>query len=155
MSIGIIKDYLTIKFEASRAKRSRGGVVVKLLACRAKGPGFDSLLSNTFSEIGYLLLPSCDMAEILLKLGKSSKQPTIFDKEFWSYLTVLYRVLEPKILTGRHLQSNMSLLLQLLQYRDTVMYKHINLDKSVFKTPLIFTILCRRAIRQTLQIIVF
>ena len=30
----------------------------------------------TISEIGYLLLPSRDMAEILLKRRKSSKQPT-------------------------------------------------------------------------------
>ena len=51
---------------------SSGGVVVKLLACRARGPGFDSYLAATISEISYLLLPSCDMAEILLKPCKSS-----------------------------------------------------------------------------------
>ena len=33
-------------------------------------------LAATISEIGYLLLPSPDMAEILLKRHKSSKQPT-------------------------------------------------------------------------------
>ena len=35
-----------------------GGVLVKLLACRARGAGFDS-------EIGDLLLPSRDMAEMV------------------------------------------------------------------------------------------
>ena len=33
-------------------------------------------LTATISEIGYLLLPSRDMAEISLKRRKSSKQPT-------------------------------------------------------------------------------
>ena len=56
-------------------KGSSGGVVVKLLACRASGRGSISGLATTVSEIGYLLLPSCDMAEILLKWHKSSKQP--------------------------------------------------------------------------------
>ena len=50
-----------------RALGSSGGVVVKLLACRTRD--LDSIpgLTATISEIGYLLLPSRDMAEILLK----------------------------------------------------------------------------------------
>ena len=43
---------------------SSGGRVVKLLACGARGPA--SPLE--FSEIGYLLLPSRDMAERSLNL---------------------------------------------------------------------------------------
>ena len=47
--------------------RNSGGVVVKLLACLARGLGFDSRsLRHTISEIGFLLLPSRDMAEISL-----------------------------------------------------------------------------------------
>ena len=46
---------------------SIGGVVVKLLACGARGPGLVSGLAATISEIGYLLLPSCDIAERSLK----------------------------------------------------------------------------------------
>ena len=37
--------------------------MAKLLACGARGPGFDSGLAATISEIGYPLLPSGDMAE--------------------------------------------------------------------------------------------
>ena len=58
------------------AARSSSGVVVKLLACGARGPGFDS----TISEIGHLLLLSRDMAELLFKRRKSSKQPTAKEK---------------------------------------------------------------------------
>ena len=64
-------------------------VVVKLLACEARGPGFPSShrpgLVVTISEIGYLLLPSLDMAERSLKRRKSSKQPTNVVK----YITIL------------------------------------------------------------------
>ena len=49
--------------------------MVKLLACRAGGPGSIPGLDATISEIGYLLLPSRDMAEISLNRRKSSKQP--------------------------------------------------------------------------------
>ena len=55
---------------------SDGGRVVKLLAGVARGPRFDSRLCHLNSEIGYLLLPSRDMAEIPLKRRKSSIQPT-------------------------------------------------------------------------------
>ena len=56
---------------------SGGGRVVKLLACRARGQEFNSPASPLeFSEIGYLLLQSRDMAEILLKRRKFSIQPT-------------------------------------------------------------------------------
>ena len=49
---------------------SSGGVVVKLLACGARGlqvPGSIPGLAATISEIGYLLLRSRDMAERSLK----------------------------------------------------------------------------------------
>ena len=52
-----------------------GGVVVKLLACRERGPGSIHNLAATISEIGCILL-SRDIAEISLKRHKSSKQPT-------------------------------------------------------------------------------
>ena len=57
-------------------KESSGGVVVKILACGAVGPGFDSRPRRYDSEIGYLLLPCRDRAERSLKRRKSSKQPT-------------------------------------------------------------------------------
>ena len=52
----------------------------RLAAQEARGsiPG----LAATISEIGYLLLPSRDMAERLLKRRKSSKQPTKQAKNF-------------------------------------------------------------------------
>ena len=59
-----------------RRMGSSGGVVVKLLAYGARVPGFDSPSRRTISEIGYLLLPSRDMAERSLKRWKSSKQLT-------------------------------------------------------------------------------
>ena len=56
---------------------ARGGVVVKLLACGASQVrGWIPGLAARISVIGYLLLPSRNMAEISLKLRKSSKQPT-------------------------------------------------------------------------------
>ena len=64
------------EFVYTRHIRSSGGVVVKLLACGARGPGSISGLAATISEIGYLLLPRRDMAERSLKRRKSSKQPT-------------------------------------------------------------------------------
>ena len=63
-----------------------GGVVVRLLACRTRGPRFDSQsrrLGATISEIGYLLLPSRNMAEILLNKAthilKTTNQPSNID----------------------------------------------------------------------------
>ena len=61
--------------------RSSGDVVVKLLACGARSPGFDPGLATTNSsglaarilEIGDLLLPFCNMVEISLKRRKSLK----------------------------------------------------------------------------------
>ena len=49
---------------------SGGGRVVKLLACRAEGGGSIPGLATWISEMGYLLLPSRDMAEIPLKRCK-------------------------------------------------------------------------------------
>ena len=61
---------------------SSGGVVVKLLACGASGRGSSPVLVATISEIGHLLLPSPDMAEISLKrrlqiLKKINQQQTM------------------------------------------------------------------------------
>ena len=49
-----------------------GGGVVKLLASGARSPRFE--LAPWISEIGYLLLPSRDMTEILLKPRKIHKK---------------------------------------------------------------------------------
>ena len=54
-----------------------------LFVCRARGLGLQGSipgLTAIISEIGYILLPSRNMAEILLKLRKSSKQPTPYMK---------------------------------------------------------------------------
>ena len=56
--------------------RSSGGVVVQLLACGASGQGLILSLTTMITEIGNLLLPSCDITKISLKWRKSSKQPT-------------------------------------------------------------------------------
>ena len=48
------------------------GIAVRLIV---KDPSIPGLVA-TISEIGYLLLPSRDMAEKSLKRRKSSKQPT-------------------------------------------------------------------------------
>ena len=50
-----------------------GAAVIKLLVCGVSGWGSIPSLAATISEIGYLLLPSRDMAEISLKRHKSSK----------------------------------------------------------------------------------
>ena len=56
---------------------SSGWRVVKLFACGAREPGVGFPASPLeFSEIGYLMLPSRDMAEIPLKRCKSWIQPT-------------------------------------------------------------------------------
>ena len=65
---------LLIWLISSELLRSNGGVVVKLIACKARGSNLH--LTTRSSEIGYLLLPSCNMTEIMLKQRKSSKQPT-------------------------------------------------------------------------------
>ena len=53
--------------------RSSSGVVVKLLAYKVRGTGWNPGLAATISD---LLLSNGDMAEISLKRHKSSKQPT-------------------------------------------------------------------------------
>ena len=54
---------------------SSGGRVVKLLACGARGPGFDSR-SRHLNFQRLVMLPSRDMAERSLNRHLSSKQPT-------------------------------------------------------------------------------
>ena len=74
------------------------GRVVKLLACGARRPGSLPGLATWISEIGYLLLPSRDMAEIPLKRLKSSIQPTnhillifmFWDCPLWSVHCVMW-----------------------------------------------------------------
>ena len=51
---------------------SSGGVMVKPLACGARGRGSIPGLAATISDIGYLLPSSRNMAEIQLKRRKSS-----------------------------------------------------------------------------------
>ena len=60
----------------SRFMWSGGGRVVELLACGARGPGSIPRLATWILEIGYLPLPSRDMAEIPLTRRKSAVQPT-------------------------------------------------------------------------------
>ena len=72
-----IAEYL---YQIETLTGSSGGVVVKLSACGARSLGFN-FRSRCFNfrdwlspaSIGYLLLPSRDMAERLLKRRKSSK----------------------------------------------------------------------------------
>ena len=53
------------------------GVSFKLLACRVGGQGSIPGLTTTISEIGYLLLPSRDMAEIsFIDVNPQNNQPT-------------------------------------------------------------------------------
>ena len=47
-----------------------GGIVLKFLACGARGPGFEPRSCYLDSEMCYLLLPSRDMND-----SNSSKQP--------------------------------------------------------------------------------
>ena len=51
-------------------------------------------LATRISKIGYLLLPSRDMAEIPLKQRKSSKQPTNQARSFKWVLFRLYKCSE-------------------------------------------------------------
>ena len=55
----------------TRRNRSSGGVVVKLLACRARGPGFDSRLALRFQR---LVIP-CFQVAIWLKDRLSNINP--------------------------------------------------------------------------------
>ena len=64
------------KFYLYLFRGSSGGVVIMLLACGASSRGSIPNLASTISEIGYLLGPSRDMADISLKRRKSLKQPT-------------------------------------------------------------------------------
>ena len=63
-----------LNFEVREPGRERGGgrVVVTLLACGTRGPDSIPSLAAWISEIGYLLLPSHNMADIPLARRKSS-----------------------------------------------------------------------------------
>ena len=64
--MSLVYDFTVIvAFYDTLGIRSSGGRVVKLLACGARGPGLIRFPASPleFSEIGYLLLPSRDMAE--------------------------------------------------------------------------------------------
>ena len=52
------------------------GVVVKLLLAKQEARDSIPNITTTISEIGYLLLPSHNLAEISPKRRKSSKQQT-------------------------------------------------------------------------------
>ena len=54
--------------------RSSSGVVVKLMACEARGPGFDSRSRHYDFRYWFSPAPSRDMAERSLKRRNSSKQ---------------------------------------------------------------------------------
>ena len=61
---------------------SSSGVVIQVSACGERGLSRD--LTATISEIGYLLLPSCDTTKIKLQRHKSSKQPNSQKMLFWA-----------------------------------------------------------------------
>ena len=61
MPLGHIRGNINIFKSGLRINtRSSDGVVVKLLACGARGPGLIPSLAAMISEIGYLLLQSRD-----------------------------------------------------------------------------------------------
>ena len=62
-----------LKCFASEVNRSGGCGVVKRLACGASGLGFNPRFPNAISEIGYLLLPSRNITETLLRQCKFLK----------------------------------------------------------------------------------
>ena len=57
-------------------------MMVKSLTCGARGPGFEPGADTSISEIGYLLLPSCDMTERLLKQHNPTKNQGVFVKHY-------------------------------------------------------------------------
>ena len=59
-------------------RSGRGRVVIKLLACRARGQGFNSRSCHLSFRDWLSPASSHDMAEILLKRRKSSIQPTMW-----------------------------------------------------------------------------
>ena len=71
----LMKPMLIIENNLQTIFGSGSGVVVKLLACRARDPGSSRVLATMTSEIEYFLLPSFDMTETIMKQRKSLKQP--------------------------------------------------------------------------------
>ena len=65
-SMILIGFHVTVILLLPNQTRSDGGVVVKLLTCRARGPGWSPGLITTVLEIGHLLLLSHDMTKIFL-----------------------------------------------------------------------------------------
>ena len=64
-----------LKSRNTPQRRSCGGVVVKLLAFGTWVWGSSPVIATKISDIEYLVLPSCNITEILSKRRKSSKQP--------------------------------------------------------------------------------
>ena len=79
------------KFHCLLIYGSSGGVVVKLLACGARGPGSIPGLAPTTSEIGCLLLPCRDTAEI--KRSKPSKQQSLLIYDIQDFQFSIHDVL--------------------------------------------------------------
>ena len=86
-----VKCFISLKVISDYMDGRSGGVVVKLLACGARGLGINSLSRP------YDLVISCffcrNMAEISLKRCKSSKQPTKPRMEYCNVTSVSDRTL--------------------------------------------------------------
>ena len=70
----------------------------------------------TISETGYLLLPSCHMAEISLKQRKSSKQPTVYILVKCSNRTLFHSLLKSNQRRHKFLDFNFDLRLDSLYF---------------------------------------
>ena len=82
--------------------------MVKLLACGARGPGFDSRPRHLNFQIGYLLLPSGDMTERSLN---TTNQPTIFhinDILSYDYIQMLHSTIIYRRLSQEELRRHLS-----------------------------------------------
>ena len=87
----IIFRYIKCSVRSFDYYRSSGGVVIKLLACGARGRKFDTW-SCRYDFVDWLSPVSiCDMAEIRLKRRKSSKQPT--NQSYRAYIGAIVTLL--------------------------------------------------------------
>ena len=74
--IRMFNSVLRCVFQSPKKIWNSGGVVVKLLACGARGLGFECRSRRYDFKDWLSPAPSRDMAERSLKRRKSSKQPT-------------------------------------------------------------------------------